>query len=106
MEHLNGEISLYVIGKALRRALIVELFHPWFLWIMPRKSKKHTTVEEEEASTTTAMVPTEAATGSRKKARERAADVKLEPDSLEQRRRDLQRTIQKTVRGNGYVLGG
>ncbi|EER07094.1 prolyl-tRNA synthetase, putative [Perkinsus marinus ATCC 50983] len=65
---------------------------------MPRKSKKHTTVEEEEASTTTAMVPTEAATGSRKKARERAADVKLEPDSLEQRRRDLQRTIQKTVR--------
>ncbi|EER06569.1 prolyl-tRNA synthetase, putative [Perkinsus marinus ATCC 50983] len=65
---------------------------------MPRKSKKHTTVEEEETSTTTAMVPTEAATGSRKKARERAADVKLEPDSLEQRRRDLQRTIQKTVR--------
>ncbi|KAF4740697.1 hypothetical protein FOZ62_022846, partial [Perkinsus olseni] len=66
---------------------------------MPRKSKKNTTVEAEGCDpSTTAAVPVEAAAGKRKKARDRAAEVKLEADSLEQRRRDLQRTIQKTVR--------
>ncbi|KAF4668922.1 hypothetical protein FOZ61_005433 [Perkinsus olseni] len=72
----------------------------WFLGIMPRKSKKNTTMEAEGCDpSTTAAVPVEAAAGKRKKARDRAeAEVKLEPESLEQRRRDLQRTIQKTVR--------
>ncbi|KAF4671221.1 hypothetical protein FOL47_001667 [Perkinsus chesapeaki] len=62
-------------------------------------SKKAKDQEQEQEPAAAAVA--EAASDNnktKKKARERANDVKLEPDSLEQRRRELQRTIQKTVR--------
>mmetsp|Transcript_4138 Transcript_4138/g.3450 ORF Transcript_4138/g.3450 Transcript_4138/m.3450 type:complete len:118 (+) Transcript_4138:47-400(+) len=67
---------------------------------MPRKSKKAKEEQEQEPEATAAAVVPEVAASDKKKkkARERANDIKLEPDSLEQRRRELQRTIQKTVR--------